>query len=862
MRIPRVPRHLVSLGLAALLAALLVGTTGGSTTRGRAAGSSAAAWVGLVGDARPTVPIGQRMLVVLKTPSLSERVAAAGGRASDAEHRRWTSRAIAAQKLVISRLNLQGVPIDPEFTYSRVINGFSAALDPRTVALVEAAPEVRGVYPVRAAYPASVAQRELEGESFAPGAGRRPDVALPGFDGRGVTIALLDTGVDGAQPYLAGRIRGGVDLLGDSDSEEAPAAAKPDNPAQLERHGTELAGILVGAGGPAELAGVATGASILPIRIGGWQRDATGAFAVYSRTDQIIAGLERAVDPNDDGDAHDAARVAVVGMVEPYAAFANGPVARAAAGAARLDTLVVVPAGNDGIAGPGYGSISGPGGAPAALTVGAADLRREHGEVRVTLRSGLNVVYDRVTPLAGSVAPRRPVNLAVATPRIFDPSSPPSQQGLALGLVDFFDDRGFSRVAGRAAFVPAGPDVRRLARDAALSGAAAVVLYGDPIPPGALGLDEDVAVPVVRVPADAARVVLAAAARGASVGVSIGRVTAVRNESAVRVAPFSSRGLAFDGRVKPELVAAGVGVATGEPGGNRYGTINGSSAAAAIVGGAAALLAQARPDLDASGLKSVLVGSARRLSDTPAAAQGAGLVDVEAAAATELAADPSTLALGRATVRGFIAVRRVTVRNLSLRPLVLDLAIRRQGFGAADTVFEVDPQELRLEPGQAARIRVEARVAEPTRGGPPAQGAVVVSPSAGMPIQIPFSLAFGPRRPPLLKNVRLSQRAFRPSDAKPVVLQLQAGDVRAAPGGRLEIEPVARLDVELFTEEFERIGVLARRRDALPGWYTFGITGRDAEGDLLPPGKYRLRLVAFPTGGGPPTRKQLTFTIR
>ena len=117
--------------------------------------------------------------------------------------------------------------------------------------------------------------------------------------------------------------------------------------------------------------------AILPIRVAGWQPSAEGGFAVYSRTDQLLAGLERAVDPDADGDVLDAARIAVVGVTEPFAAFPDGPVARAVAGAAQLDTLVVVPAGNEGPAGPGYGSIGGPGGAPAALTVGAADLRRE-----------------------------------------------------------------------------------------------------------------------------------------------------------------------------------------------------------------------------------------------------------------------------------------------------------------------------------------------------------------------------------------------------------------------------------------------------------------------------------------------------
>ena len=248
-------------------------------------------------------------------------------------------------------------------------------LDARALALLERDRDVVGVYPVRVAYPglrrhATPRQRRVRRRS----AGRRAVPRVPGYDGTGVTIALLDTGVDATHPYLRGRVLEGIDIV-DPDG-RAAARPHPHDPALVERHGTQTAGLLVGDNGPAGLRGAAPGASLLPIRVAGWQPSAEGGFAVYGRTDQLLAGLERAVDPDADGSTLDAARVALVGVAEPFAAFADGPLARAAAGAARLDTLVVVPAGNDGDAGPDYGSISGPGGAPAALTVGAVDARQ------------------------------------------------------------------------------------------------------------------------------------------------------------------------------------------------------------------------------------------------------------------------------------------------------------------------------------------------------------------------------------------------------------------------------------------------------------------------------------------------------
>ncbi|HEX9598416.1 MAG TPA: S8 family serine peptidase [Gaiellaceae bacterium] len=855
-RPPREPFNaLVLAALAVVVTAVLIaagGHSGGVTPTGEPS------WQGLAGSLRPRVAVGQRVIVVLKAPALADRVGRVGGLATSEDERRWTQTALSSQKLLVARLRLRGVVVQPEFSYTRTINGFSAAFDARGIALLERAADVAGVYPVRAAYPASLSSRLLTTSEF----GERPNIGLSDKDGRGVTIALLDTGVDRAHPFLRGRVASGVDIVGGESG--ALAASRPDEPAQLERHGTQMAGLLVGSGGPGALAGVAPGATVLPIRVAGWQRDASANWAVYGRTDQVLAGLERAVDPNDDGDAHDAARVALVGVAEPFAAFADGPLARAAAGATRLDTLVVAPAGNDGPAGPGYGSVAGPGGAPAVLTVGAADLRPRFGQVRVVLRAGLRVELDEMRPLAGAVTPTRPLDVGIGAPRSVT-SGPVGYRG-AVPLLDFFDHRGSSLVAGRAALLPAGVDPNGSVANAAQAGAVAVLFYGADLPAGGIGLDESAPIPAVSIPEAVAQTLLARIRDGTQTTVSLGAVHTESNAGEGRVMRFSSTGLAFDGRVKPELVAPGVALETAEPGANadgsaRYGTINGTSAAAALVAGSAALLAQARPYLDADALKSLLVGSARPLPEDRVTAQGVGLIDLGGATATEVGASPASLALGRAGSQSWRTEQEFVLRNVSFRRLILSLDVRVAQEGAAALRFDLRPQHFSLGPGRSIRVHVRARVTSKLVGAAPAEGVVIVTPAAGREIRVPWTITFGKRRPPVLASVRLSTRAFSPSDAAPALLSFVAGSVRRS-AGEPDVLPLSRLDLELWSPDGGRVGLLARLRDVLPGRYSFGVTGRDPAGAVLQRGEYQLRLVAFATDAGPPTTRTVGFTIK
>src|SRR5919106_1652223 len=566
MRMPRRPEALRSVLLAVVaLVATGVALAGTVESAGDSLARTAAkAWGAVFAD-RPTAAAEQqqRLLVVLSAPSLADRMAAVKQAPSEQEQRRWTAEAEAAQQMLVAGLRERDVHIRRDQVFTRTFNGFSALVGARGLAELERAHGIAGVYPVRTVYPASPAAEALAGQELLPGRGGRVEVGLSDFDGQAVTVALLDTGVDRVHPFLRGRVLRGFDVV-DGDRATAPTA-KPGEAGVIEAHGTRLAGLVVGKDGPDGLRGVAPGAKLLPIRVLGWRQTSDGSWSVLGRGDHLLAGLERAVDPDGDGDVDDAARVALVGGVQPYAAFADSPEARAVAGAARLGTLVVAPVGNDGRPGPGFGSVAAPAAASEALAVGTLDARQE---------------------VLQAAAPQEAVRMdvaAVSGPTLAAPDRAETEAATGDVLGDFFDKDGVSLVAGKAAVVsPEGGSIERRVRNAAAAGAAVVLVTGTSLPAGALDLQDGISVPVLSVPASAGEEARAAAASGEEAVLDVAGAEALPNGGLMDVAPFSSGGVAFDGRVKPDLVAPGVGLATADAGGEGYATVTGSSAAAAV----------------------------------------------------------------------------------------------------------------------------------------------------------------------------------------------------------------------------------------------------------------------------------------
>ncbi|MFJ4281432.1 type VII secretion-associated serine protease mycosin [Streptomyces massasporeus] len=109
--------------------------------------------------------------------------------------------------------------------------------------------------------------------------------------GRGITVAVLDTGVEADHPDLAGNVLPGKDLVG--------FGAEPGDRAWA-RHGTAMAGIIAGHGhGPGDadgILGIAPEAKILPVRVILEDGDPSRAKARSTRGNALAEGIRWATD--------------------------------------------------------------------------------------------------------------------------------------------------------------------------------------------------------------------------------------------------------------------------------------------------------------------------------------------------------------------------------------------------------------------------------------------------------------------------------------------------------------------------------------------------------------------------------------
>ncbi|MGW4501593.1 S8 family peptidase [Micromonospora sp. NPDC004336] len=185
-----------------------------------------------------------------------------------------------------------------------------------------------------------------------------PQIGAPtawqaGYTGKGVKVAIIDTGIDDTHPDLAGRVVSERNFI----PAGRPGGGTPDDARDGHGHGTHVASIVTGSGAASggRYRGVAEGVDLAVAKA---LDDAGGG------TDsEIIAAMEWAAGPQD---------AAIVSMsLGGSATDGQDPLSLAVNDlTAEHGTLFVIAAGNDG---PGAGTVATPGTADAALTVGAVD---------------------------------------------------------------------------------------------------------------------------------------------------------------------------------------------------------------------------------------------------------------------------------------------------------------------------------------------------------------------------------------------------------------------------------------------------------------------------------------------------------
>lgn len=202
----------------------------------------------------------------------------------------------------------------------------------------------------RAAAAGAVGRVWLDRPVHAADADSMPQIGAPeawenGLTGEGVTVAVLDTGIDVTHPDLDDVVVGEQDFTGEGDVVDG------------DGHGTHVASILAGSGEASDGVnqGVAPDVDLLVGRV----LDDEG----FGTLSGVIEGMEWAAEQGAD-----------VVNLSLGSTFYDVPAPDAVAVdelTARYGTLFVVAAGNDGDLGDGW--VSSPGIAASALTVGAVD---------------------------------------------------------------------------------------------------------------------------------------------------------------------------------------------------------------------------------------------------------------------------------------------------------------------------------------------------------------------------------------------------------------------------------------------------------------------------------------------------------
>ncbi|PEO62023.1 S8 family serine peptidase [Bacillus wiedmannii] len=683
-------------------------------------------------------------------------------------------------------------------TYSTLFSGFSISIPGDQVAALASLPEVKAVYPnltYKLHETAKSATKEeapnIGGPTIgAPEAWNLKDPSGKPLDGKGMKVAIIDSGVDYTHPDLQANYIGGYDTV-DEDND----------PMDGNVHGTHVAGIIAGNG---KIKGVAPNASILAYRV--MNDGGTGT------TDDIIQGIERAI--------QDGADVLNLSLGQDLN-VPDQPVTMTLERAAKLGVTAVVSNGNDG---PKPWSVDAPGNASSVISVGA---------------STVSIPFPTFQ-IAGSNKSYQGLPLSKADFQVGNDAQ--------LVYVGYGNSSDYAKqdVKGKFALVLQGTSSTLVkAEQAKQAGAIGVLLISNEkeinIMPEYFGREE-IALPVMQLSntnGEELKNLITKRKKNIKIG---------QPNKTELIGNFSSRGPSQGSwLIKPDVVAPGVQITSTVPRGG-YESHNGTSMAAPQVAGAVALLRQMHPDWTTEQLKSALANTAKTLKDVnentyPVMAQGSGLINIPKAAQTDALVKPNNVSFGliKPNSGKVKLTQNITLQNLSSKKKSFSTRIE-----LLDTKTKIQtsfPSSISMKPNSNIEKPFTITVDSSLPQGVYTGNLYVKEQGKTEEMRIPFTFSIDPKDYKRIDGLEIINSTFSPNGDN-ILDDNLINYYLVAP-----VEDVT-LHANLVTKERVTYqGMIYQGKNETAGYKPFKWNGTKIDGSPLADGLYQIEAVASNSGG-------------
>ncbi|MFZ3578587.1 S8 family serine peptidase [Virgibacillus sp. DJP39] len=531
-------------------------------------------------------------------------------------------------------------------TYDKLFNGLALKSSPRNLTEMGSLDFVKAVHPVRTYKALSAKSKETAVTPY--------NLNNTTYTGKGVKVAIIDTGIDYNHPDLDVNYVDGYDLV---DLDDDPMETLLDQGIPT-LHGTHVAGI-IGADGE-EFQGVAPDAELYAYRALGPGGSGTSI--------QVIAAMEQAI--RDDVD--------IINL--SLGNSVNGPdfpTSVAVNRAVKLGVAVVIANGN---AGPADWTVGSPATASKALSVGAS-------------------TYPEKTPYLYESF------LDKSIPLISMAGAPEWDFSRDYQIVSSNEDKLY----GKIALIERGNKIPfyEKAKVAEEKGAEAVIIYNNEkgnFNGSVVNQQNPIKIPVAAVSKKTGQWLLK------NLEEKSFYMDTKYKEVPSTIASFSSRGpVTVSWDIKPDVVAPGANILSTVP--NGYASLQGTSMAAPHVAGALALLKQAHPDWTVGQLTNALKTTAQPLTSANGmlldpTLQGMGLIRPQAAIQTDTILHEPLLSFGKIEQGNEQKTVDLTIENTTSQEQDYHFIIPDQEKGLRWLL----PQEVTVKPHSKQTVQVKLDV--------------------------------------------------------------------------------------------------------------------------------------------------------